>query len=59
MIPNARHGYGAATQYMTRRRWDYFVQYLAGANPPHEYAMRPYAEVQAALADSGPNDTQP
>ena len=26
MIPNAHHGYGEASQYMTRRRWDYFVQ---------------------------------
>ena len=30
MIPNAAHGYGEAAQYMTRRRWDYFVRYLAG-----------------------------
>ena len=41
MIPNAAHGYGAATQYMTRRRWDYFVRYLAGATPPVEYDMQP------------------
>jgi dipeptidyl-peptidase-4 len=32
MIPNVAHGYGAASQYMTRRRWDYFVRYLAGAS---------------------------
>ena len=30
MIPNAGHGYGAATHYVVRRRWDYFVRYLAG-----------------------------
>ena len=24
---------------MTRRRWDYFVRYLMGAEPPHEYEM--------------------
>jgi dipeptidyl aminopeptidase/acylaminoacyl peptidase len=50
MIPNARHEYGAATPYVTRRRWDYFVRYLAGGVPPAEYQMKPYAEQQAALA---------
>jgi dipeptidyl aminopeptidase/acylaminoacyl peptidase len=39
LIPNVHHGYGAATPYMTRRRWDYFVRYLAGGVPPKEYAM--------------------
>ena len=51
MIPNAAHGYGAASQYMTRRRWDYFVRYLAGAIPPPEYEMKPYAATRAALAN--------
>jgi hypothetical protein len=28
-----------------RRRWDYFVRYLLGAEPPHEYEMhRPAPE---------------
>ena len=40
MIPNVAHGYGAATPYATRRRWDYFVQYLAGGVPPVEYKMK-------------------
>ena len=39
MIPNARHGYGAASNYMMRRRWDYFVRYLLGAKPPKEYEI--------------------
>ena len=26
--------------YMTRRRWDYFVRNLMGAEPPHEYKMK-------------------
>jgi hypothetical protein len=26
---------------MTRRRWDYFVRYLMGAEPPKEFEMRP------------------
>jgi hypothetical protein len=24
---------------MTRRRWDYFVEHLLGAEPPKEYLM--------------------
>lgn len=41
MIPNARHGYGAASYYMMRRRWDYFVKNLLGAEPPKEYEFKP------------------
>jgi dipeptidyl aminopeptidase/acylaminoacyl peptidase len=41
MIPNARHGYGAASSYMMRRRWDYFVKNLLGAETPKEYEIRP------------------
>jgi len=55
IIPNAKHGYGAAAQYMTRRRWDYFVRYLADAAPPVEYEMKPYSEVMAAMS-AGPDD---
>ncbi|MEO5829482.1 MAG: DPP IV N-terminal domain-containing protein [Rhodanobacter sp.] len=40
MIPNVRHGYAEATPYATRRRWDYFVQYLAGNTPPVEYQLK-------------------
>jgi dipeptidyl-peptidase 4 len=54
MIPNAEHGYGAATQYMTRRRWDYFVRYLAGGTPPVEYEMKPYGAAMAVMM-SGPD----
>ena len=25
MLPNRGHGYGSMSNYMTRRRWDYFV----------------------------------
>jgi dipeptidyl-peptidase 4 len=39
LLPNQHHGYGSATLYMTRRRWDYFVRYLLGAEPPHEYEL--------------------
>jgi dipeptidyl aminopeptidase/acylaminoacyl peptidase len=54
LIPNALHGYGEASQYMMRRRWDYFVRYLAGNTPPAEYQMKPWAEAQAAI--NGPAD---
>jgi dipeptidyl aminopeptidase/acylaminoacyl peptidase len=40
MFPQARHGYGEASLYMTRRRWDYFVRHLLGANPPPEYELK-------------------
>lgn len=40
MIPNARHGYGAMTAYVARRRWDYFVRYLAGGTPPAQYDLQ-------------------
>jgi dipeptidyl-peptidase-4 len=41
LLPNQHHGYGSATLYMTRRRWDYFVRYLLGAEPAHEYELQP------------------
>lgn len=41
IFPNARHGYGADTYYMTRRRWDYFIQHLMKATPPREYQIKP------------------
>jgi dipeptidyl-peptidase-4 len=41
VIPNARHGYGPASPYMMRRRWDYFVKHLLGAEPPKEYEIKP------------------
>jgi dipeptidyl-peptidase 4 len=40
MLPNQAHGYGSESNYMTRRRWDYFVKNLLGAEPPKEYKMR-------------------
>ena len=40
VFPNARHGYGAASLYMMRRRWDYFVKNLLGAEPPKEYELK-------------------
>ena len=41
IFPNERHGYGADSFYMMRRRWDYFVKHLMGAEPPKEYKITP------------------
>lgn len=41
MIPNVHHGYAQASLYMMRRRWDYFVRYLLGAEPPKEFVLSP------------------
>jgi dipeptidyl-peptidase-4 len=40
IFPNSTHGYGSYSPYMMRRRWDYFVQYLLGAEPPKDYQMQ-------------------
>jgi len=42
LLPNRHHGY-ASEPYMVRRRWDYFVRYLMGAEPPHEFEFKPPA----------------
>jgi dipeptidyl-peptidase 4 len=54
LIPNATHFYGDAVPYMRRRRWDYFVRYLAGGFPPKEYQMTPFAKAIAAVSN-GPS----
>ena len=36
LFPNRGHGFGNEP-YMMRRRWDYFVRHLLGAEPPPEY----------------------
>lgn len=43
MLPNQAHGYGNMSNYMMRRRWDYFVKWLAGAEPPKEYEIKAMA----------------
>jgi len=40
MLPNRGHGFGAEP-YMIRRRWDYFVRNLLGAEPPQGYELEP------------------
>ena len=40
VFPNSPHGYGPFSSYMMRRRWDYFVKNLLGAEPPKEYQLK-------------------
>ena len=52
ILPNARHGYAnnamtpgvpdlTSSYYIMRRRWDYFVKHLLGAEPPREFELKP------------------
>ena len=43
LFPNRPHGYGPDADYMMRKRWDYFVRWLLGAEPPKEYEFHPPA----------------
>jgi dipeptidyl-peptidase-4 len=38
LLPNRAHGFGNEP-YMVRRRWDYFVKNLLGAEPPKEFLI--------------------
>ena len=40
VFPNARHGFGKDTNYMMRRRWDYFMKHLKGIDPPKEFEIK-------------------
>lgn len=57
VFPNARHGYAndalsgfspGQNYYMMRRRWDYFVKNLMGAEPPKEYQLKPIQDPRTA-----------
>jgi dipeptidyl-peptidase 4 len=45
MLPNRTHGF-SSEPYMMRRRWDYFVRWLAGAEPPTGFELKPPARPQ-------------
>jgi hypothetical protein len=38
ILPDRAHGLNEP--YVIRRRWDYFVRYLAGKEPPKEYEIK-------------------
>jgi dipeptidyl-peptidase-4 len=54
LLPNRGHGFGNEP-YMVRRRWDYFVCYLLGAEPPKEYEMKPPSTTPGPAA-TGPDE---
>ena len=39
LLPNRGHGF-SSEPYMMRRRWDYFVRFLIGVDPPKEYKFK-------------------
>jgi len=41
LVPNRFHSEGG-NPYLIHRRWDYFVRYLLGVTPPHDFAF-PFA----------------
>jgi dipeptidyl aminopeptidase/acylaminoacyl peptidase len=43
ILPNRDHNYGN-DPYMIRRRWNYFVRNLLGAEPPQGYELRPLTQ---------------
>jgi dipeptidyl-peptidase 4 len=51
LLPNRGHGFGSEP-YMMRRRWDYFVRHLMGAEPPAAFEFSP-------PAPTSPNPTAP
>jgi dipeptidyl aminopeptidase/acylaminoacyl peptidase len=50
MFPNRRHGFGNEP-YMMRRRWDYFVKWLMGAEPPAEFEFGAQRLAPSATSD--------
>ncbi|HWJ21656.1 MAG TPA: prolyl oligopeptidase family serine peptidase, partial [Gemmatimonadaceae bacterium] len=61
IAPNRPHSLNEP--YFIRRRWDYFVQNLMGATPPHDYEIvRPAGSAdgdQAQGAAASPEDAVP
>jgi len=53
MFPNRGHGFGSEP-YMVRRRWDYFVKHLMGAEPPAIYEMRGPQPVRPTTSPAQP-----
>ncbi len=44
IVPDSHHGFrGIYSDYVTRKRWDYFVQHLHGVDPP-EFKIEPSPE---------------
>ncbi|MFE0155859.1 DPP IV N-terminal domain-containing protein [Nonomuraea sp. NPDC059007] len=41
IVPGAEHLFVGFEEYVTRRRWDYFVRHLLNAEPPAGYRLNP------------------
>ena len=39
LFPNKRHGYGDMSNYMMRRKWDFFLKHLKGIEPPKNFSF--------------------
>ncbi|MAU64286.1 MAG: S9 family peptidase [Flavobacteriaceae bacterium] len=39
LFPNKRHGYGDLSNYMMRRKWDFFIKHLKGLEPPKNFSF--------------------
>jgi dipeptidyl-peptidase-4 len=50
LLTNQQHGYGSMSAYMMRKRWDYFVKNLMGAEPPKEYEIKAPTPPRVAAA---------
>jgi dipeptidyl aminopeptidase/acylaminoacyl peptidase len=40
MLPNSNHSFAPNKEYFIRKRWDYFVRHLLGAEPPKDYKIK-------------------
>jgi hypothetical protein len=54
VLPNRNHGYDGASAYMMRHRWDFFVRWLHGTEPPKEYQVQGQTPAQAPPAPEAP-----
>ncbi|WP_406400415.1 DPP IV N-terminal domain-containing protein [Streptomyces uncialis] len=41
IVPRAEHAFFGYEHYVSRRRWDYFLRHLLGAEPPKTYRLTP------------------
>jgi dipeptidyl-peptidase-4 len=53
LFPNRGHGFGREP-YMMRRRWDYFVKHLMGAEPPKEYKFKTDTSFRGRFREQDP-----
>jgi dipeptidyl-peptidase 4 len=51
IVPDADHIYFGYEHYVTRRRWDFLVRHLLGAEPPAGYRLTPVPMDMEALAE--------